>query len=208
MTLSFVLLLCFFFGTEMEGTGVGSEDLSIRTVFFFFFLFSFFTTRTSTHVQSVTRHPLLGLLISLHGSSCNHRLQAMWRGEEGRGRQWGEEIYAYISNIWKSTFYYFMLLCWGLGGYTRHVSHFAIGFHQQSTFEETQSKKCHLGVHFLSACMLLFPINVLPHFLYVFFSSFDGVPPKCCCVSGCLLTDNCKEVVFTGFTQAESSVLS
>lgn len=150
------LLFCYFvfFGTEMEGTGVGTEDLSIRTVFFF--LFSFFSTRTSTHVQSVTRHPLLGLLISLHGSSCNHRLQAMWRGEEGRGRQWGEEIYAYISNIWKSTFYYFMLLCWGLGGYTRHVSHFAIGFHQQSTFEETQSKKCHLGVHFLSACMLLF----------------------------------------------------
>lgn len=112
------LLFCYFvfFGTEMEGTGVGTEDLSIRTVFFFFFLFSFFTTRTSTHVQSVTRHPLLGLLISLHGSSCNHRLQAMWRGEEGRGRQWGEEIYAYISNIWKSTFYYLMLLCWGLGG--------------------------------------------------------------------------------------------
>ena len=41
----------------MEGTGVGTEDLSFTTVFFNFFFF-FFSTHTSTHVQSVTCHPV------------------------------------------------------------------------------------------------------------------------------------------------------
>lgn len=52
------------------------EDLSFKSVF----------RLTQAHVQSVTLHLLLGLLMFLHGSSCNHRLQAMSPGEKGRGR--------------------------------------------------------------------------------------------------------------------------
>lgn len=86
------------------------------------------------------------------------------------------------------------------------VSHFAIGFTNNPC---SRLKTQNAEWVFVSLCMYAAISDFFPtSFMFFCFFFFDAVPPKCCCVSGCLLTDNCKEVVFTGFTQAESSVLS
>lgn len=63
---------------------------------------------------SVTFHPLLGLLMFLHGSSCNHCLRAACT-EEGRGAD-SEEIVDV--DIWRSFFELNLMLGFVQGGHT------------------------------------------------------------------------------------------
>ena len=154
----------------MEGTGVGTEDLSfrtVRTVFFFFFLDSHEHTRTVSHLSPSQSLP--GLLISLHGSSCNHRLQAMWRGEEGQADSEEKKIHAYISKyISERVLFYLMLLCWGLGGYTRHVLCLILPFANNPPIGDSKQRNSIRTFIFSLHVCCYFAINVLPHFLYGF----------------------------------------
>lgn len=156
----------------MEGIGVGMKDLSL--------------THTSA-LSVVTSLP--GSVLFLHGSSCNHFLPVMWRGD-------GTMLTVVIH---RGGFPFLHSTC---------VSFFHL-LHQQST-KETENTECQLGV---SLCMFFsflvccyFHLLSPPLFICFFFPLTKY--HRSCCVSGCLLTDNCKEVVFTGFTQAESSILS
>lgn len=142
-------MFCYFiFGMEMEGIGVGMKDLSL--------------THTSA-LSVVTSLP--GSVLFLHGSSCNHFLPVMWRGD-------GTMLTVVIH---RGGFPFLHSTC---------VSFFHL-LHQQST-KETENTECQLGVKFLSACvffscLLLFPFTFSPA-LYMFLFSFDEVPPKLLCL--------------------------
>lgn len=133
----------------------------------------------SHKAQSVALHLPLGLLMILHGSSCNHRLQALWQSGGRNVRRAYGNIYVYIY-IWRSVY----LLCWAL---------------LDCLISPLASPTIHLGdwkhrtpagCWFLSACgflfcfllvLLLFPIiNFLPTSFCVFVFS---LPPKSLFVS-------------------------
>lgn len=182
----FVLLLCFWDGGG-EGSGAGIERLV-------------FDSHKHTYLVSV--------FTCCWARSCfcmDHPVTIVCKqcGEEkGRDSQC-ERLYIKECFL-KLLFNVITLLV---------LYHFAICF---SNNPPRRLKTQNASWVFVSLCMCFFFCFVCCYFrltfstplpLYVIFFPLTECH-QICCVSGCLLTDNCKEIVFTGFTQAESSVLS
>ena len=154
------LLFCYFvFFRDGDGRDGRRNGGSVfKDWFYFFFLFSSFfflfsrLAQAHTYSQSLVTHcwacsfPCMDHPVTIVCKQCGEGRRDEADNEEKR------YMLIYLNIYLKEYFFYLMLLCWGLGGNTRHVSHFAIGFHQQSTFEETQSKEMPPGRSF-SLCM-------------------------------------------------------